>query len=109
MSQPPRIGVVLAGGGARGAYEAGVLSMLLPEMERRGERPNVFVGTSAGAINAVLFASLAHLPAQQAAEAAWSVWATIYRKDVIAPILNSGLKAGLQYFGQMMGLPHRIP
>jgi NTE family protein len=48
---------VLAGGGARGAYEAGVLSILLPALERRGERPTVIVGTSAGAMNAVSLAA----------------------------------------------------
>ena len=43
---PESIGLVLAGGGARGAYEVGVLSVLLPWLERRhGQRPDVIVGT----------------------------------------------------------------
>lgn len=42
------VGLTLAGGGARGAYEAGALSVLLPELERRGERPTLYVGTSVG-------------------------------------------------------------
>ena len=45
--RPPRVALVLAGGGARGAYEIGALSILLPHLERRGERPDVIVGTSA--------------------------------------------------------------
>lgn len=44
-----RLAVVLAGGGALGAYEAGVLRVL----ERAGLRPAVLAGTSIGAINAV--------------------------------------------------------
>jgi NTE family protein len=48
-----RFAVVLAGGGARGAYEAGVLSVLLLALEAEGMRPDVIVGTSAGAMNAV--------------------------------------------------------
>jgi NTE family protein len=36
---------VLSGGGARGAYEAGALSVLLPVLEERGERPRILVGT----------------------------------------------------------------
>ncbi|MGH3622990.1 MAG: patatin-like phospholipase family protein, partial [Sciscionella sp.] len=39
---------MLSGGGARAAYEAGALTVLLPELERRGQRPTVLVGTSAG-------------------------------------------------------------
>src|SRR5436305_1584226 len=40
-----RIGLVLAGGGARGAYEMGVLSVLLPWLEREHrQRPDVVAG-----------------------------------------------------------------
>ena len=44
-----RVGLVLSGGGARGAYEAGVLSVLVPVLEARGECPTIIVGTSVGA------------------------------------------------------------
>ncbi|HKG02638.1 MAG TPA: hypothetical protein VKB03_05620 [Conexibacter sp.] len=33
-----RVALVLPGGGARGAYEVGALSVLLPALEARGER-----------------------------------------------------------------------
>jgi NTE family protein len=49
-----RVALVLAGGGARGAYEAGVLRFLFETLPRRaGERirPAVVCGTSAGAVN----------------------------------------------------------
>lgn len=99
------IGVVLAGGGARGAYEAGALSVLLPALAERGQRPTVFIGTSAGALNAVLFAAHAHRPATEAAAAALAVWRKVGRAQVIKPILSSGLNAGLRYFGQLLRLP----
>jgi NTE family protein len=47
-----RVGCVLSGGGARGAYEAGAISILAPALEALGERPALFLGTSVGAINA---------------------------------------------------------
>jgi NTE family protein len=55
--------IILSGGGARGAYEAGVLSYLFDEMPRLGGRMPSFdfvCGTSVGAINAVYLASHAH-------------------------------------------------
>jgi NTE family protein len=57
-----RIAVVVAGAGARGAYEAGVLGELVPRMEQAGEPPDTFVGTSAGALNAVVLAAFAGGP-----------------------------------------------
>ena len=46
-----RIALVLSGGGALGAYEAGVLRTL----ETTGLRPSILAGVSVGAINAVLW------------------------------------------------------
>lgn len=91
------VGVVLAGAGARGAYEAGILSKLLPALEIRNERPTVFVGMSAGAINAALFASLAHLPAEQAAERALHTWLSIDKHDVFRPVSLSLSTAAVRY------------
>ncbi len=59
-----QIGVIIAGAGARGAYEAGLLAHLLPEIAARtqaeGYLPRFsFLGTSAGSLNAALIASRA--------------------------------------------------
>lgn len=56
-TQKPKIkrAIVLAGGGARGAYEAGVLSFLLEDLPRRLGKPldfDIVSGTSVGAIHA---------------------------------------------------------
>ena len=58
------IGVVIAGAGARGAYEAGLLADLLPEIAARTQAEGQvarfwFIGTSAGSLNSVLIASRA--------------------------------------------------
>ncbi len=64
-SAPPaqrRLALILSGGGARGAYETGVLWFLFDELKRlRGAVPRVDVlcGTSVGAINSAYLA--AHL------------------------------------------------
>lgn len=55
-----RTGLVVAGAGARGAYEAGALSVLLPRLHDAWSAPSVFVGTSAGAVNVAALAGLAH-------------------------------------------------
>src|SRR5258707_214210 len=80
--RPRRVAVVVAGAGARGGYEAGVLSVLLPHLEAAGAVPTLFVGTSAGAINATLYAAVAHLPAAEQGEAVLEVWRNIHTYDV---------------------------
>lgn len=57
-SPPPKIGLILSGGGARAAYQVGVLraiAKMLPE-ERHTPFP-IICGTSAGAINAATIAT----------------------------------------------------
>jgi len=58
----PKRAIVLSGGGARGAYEAGVLRFILDEMPRRtGVQPDfeIVCGTSVGAIHACFLAATA--------------------------------------------------
>ncbi|MDG3016865.1 patatin-like phospholipase family protein [Speluncibacter jeojiensis] len=102
-----RAGLVVAGAGARGAYEAGALSVLLPWMSRTGPAPTVLVGTSAGALNVVGLGGMAHLPPFQAAEQLVETWSAVQLRDVFG--LASGLETGLGYLGQLAGLPVRLP
>jgi NTE family protein len=75
------IALVLAGGGARGAYEAGVLSTLLPALPP-DERPDLIVGTSVGAVNgAYVAATLADDPSLAAGR---ELWEDIEWSDVLA-------------------------
>lgn len=57
---PPRVGLVLPGGGARAAYQAGVLRAIAESLPAGSPNPfPIITGTSAGAINAALVASRA--------------------------------------------------
>ena len=60
-SARPRTALVLSGGGARGAYQVGVLLGLMEQgfLPRDRSAVNVFVGSSAGSINAAALAAYA--------------------------------------------------
>jgi len=99
------IAVVLPGGGARGAYEAGALSVLLPALEARGERIAIACGTSVGAINVALLASVAHLPAGEQAERVLATWRAMRKDDVVARIVGPGLvTTALRLAGESVGV-----
>jgi NTE family protein len=101
-----RIALVLPGGGARGGYEVGALSVLLPALEARGEKVSVVCGTSVGAINAAFVAATAHLPAQEQVGRAVSRWQGIRRGDVMARLVGPSLPLGaLRLAGDLAGLP----
>jgi NTE family protein len=88
MSSP--VALVMSGGGARGAYEVGVLSVLMPELERRGEKPSIVVGTSVGAFNAAFVAGHAHRPAAEALEDGIRYWHELVWTDSLEPIGAAG-------------------
>ncbi|HKP57038.1 MAG TPA: patatin-like phospholipase family protein [Polyangiales bacterium] len=55
-------GIVLSGGGARGAYEAGVVAGIMEVLKPKRAPFDVLCGTSVGALNAAYLASHAHVP-----------------------------------------------
>lgn len=104
MSRPttdgctPTVAVVLSGAGARGAFQAGALAELVPALERDGLTPTVWLGTSAGSINTVLWGAAAHHGAERAAEEVLDVWRAMSDDDVYRPLLPFSLtRTGLQY------------
>jgi NTE family protein len=102
----PPVALVLPGGGARGAYEAGALAELLPALEERGERVSIFCGTSVGAINAAMLASSAHLPADEVVAGGLAHWRSLRKGDVFRPIVGTGLPVTLvRLAGEMLELP----
>jgi NTE family protein len=82
-----RVGLVLAGGAARGAYEAGVLQYLLCEVPRALGRPvplDVLCGTSVGAINVCALAAWADEPEGRAARLV-RAWTELRLAEVLRP------------------------
>lgn len=81
-----RIGIVLAGGGARGAYQAGALEALHAFLAARDalDRVRALAGTSIGAWNA-LFWLAGHLARERPTPAeAW--WSRIRLPEIVAPV-----------------------
>ena len=63
MVKRPSIGLVLSGGGARGAYEAGLIAGIVEVLGLRPDDPppfDLYAGTSVGAINAAFLAAHSH-------------------------------------------------
>ena len=91
-------GLVLSGGGARGAYQAGVLLAASEIAEDMGvENPlPILVGVSAGAINTTFLA--AHPgPFRQSCEALVGLWGAIQPTDVFSTDLWSLAKIGFRW------------
>lgn len=93
-SNPPRPspnrGLVLTAGGARGAYQAGVLKRIaeLPGLRGRAAPFSIITGASAGAINGAALASY-HADFTEAADKLANLWAQltandVYRNDIVS-------------------------
>jgi NTE family protein len=98
-------GVVIAGAGARGAYEAGAMAALLPPLARHGHRPNVYVGTSAGAINVVLLAAHADDQPDVAAAALQGFWRDLQCRHIWRPLPLSAPGTLARYAAEFVRLP----
>lgn len=75
----PVTALVLAGGGARGAYEAGVIRYIrdeLPIRVRPHVRFEVLCGTSVGAVNCCFLAATSHVPETQG-QALVNIWQSL--------------------------------
>jgi len=89
-----KVGLVLPGGGARGAYQVGVLKAFLEISKTKSESPfDIFSGTSAGAINGAFLASEAHMFDHSVASLldVWSNFTSdkVYKTDPITMLKSS--------------------
>jgi len=97
-----RTGVVLPGGGARGAFQVGVLQALADMMPHGASNPfSVISGTSAGAINSVVLASRARRFRHAVAELA-RVWGHFSCDQVFKTDNWTMLKSSLHWLGAIV-------
>jgi NTE family protein len=96
-TQDPLLGLVLTGGGARAAYQVGVLKAIAEILGRGGRNPfPIVTGTSAGAVSAIAIASdAAHF--RHAVYAIEKVWREFRVHHVIKADAASVLRSGLHW------------
>jgi NTE family protein len=110
----PRLGLVLTGGGARAAYQVGVLKGVAELLRRGSSCPfPIITGTSAGAVSAIALASdAAHF--RRSVYAIESVWRDFRVHQVFKADAASMLKSGLHWMlafitgGWLVHPPHAI-
>jgi NTE family protein len=116
----PRIAIVLSGGGARGAYEAGVLSYLMSELPKRlGRRPNFSIvsGASVGAIHASYWLATLHEDDETRAARLAQVWDSLSIERVYRLSVGDLLRIPSRLIGSQLWsrpepgerLPDRLP
>lgn len=97
-----RIGLVLAGGGARAAYQAGVMMAIARMLPRHAPSPfSIICGTSAGAINALGLAAGA-LRFRHAASYLSQVWENLHVPQVYRCDWPYFFNASLRWAGSMV-------
>lgn len=95
------LGIVMSGGGARGAYEVGVLSYIFGELTRRRGRPpavDIVCATSVGAINGTFLAANAHDPV-----AGIRRLVRLWRDLELSQVLGFGLPQAISIPRMLMG------
>jgi NTE family protein len=90
------VGLILPGGGARAAYQVGVLKGIAEILPRSANPFPVIVGTSAGAVSAAVLASEA-FRWRRAVVALEQVWANFHVADVFRVGTPSMLRSGLHW------------
>ena len=94
MTRVPKTGLIMPGGGARAAYQVGVLRALSELLPRQVRNPfSIICGTSAGAINAAVLAADAG-NFRRAVRRLMTVWKNfhvhqVYRADPLGAARNS--------------------
>ncbi|HJU44286.1 MAG TPA: patatin-like phospholipase family protein [Vicinamibacterales bacterium] len=98
LTNPRGLGLVLSGGGARGAYQVGVLQYLAREFPTA--IPEILTGVSAGAINAAFIAARQEPFVQKLDELA-EMWSTL-RIDQVFRVDHDLMWRAIRWGGRLM-------
>jgi NTE family protein len=98
-TQPLGLGLVLSGGGARGAYQVGVLRILAREFPEAV--PDILTGVSAGGINAAFLASRQE-PYQQKVDELAEMWSNLRIEDVFRVDTHNLTWRALRWGGRLI-------
>ncbi|WP_137818461.1 patatin-like phospholipase family protein [Pseudomonas sp. 2FG] len=109
-SAKPVTGLILSGGGARAAYQVGVLAAIADLLPDATQNPfPVIVGTSAGAVNAVGLACGA-LHFTEAVRRLTQVWQNFHTHQVYRSDLPGVLRQAYRFLGHsLLGLGKSLP
>ncbi|BCL40241.1 patatin-like phospholipase family protein [Nostoc sp. MS1] len=92
-SRLPQLGLVLTGGGAKGAYQAGALQYIA----ELGIEPQIIAGTSIGALNGAVLS--AYRPFSYAAQRLNQLWDSLGQVEILRPN-NGAVLRTLSYAAQ---------
>ena len=100
----PRVALVLDAGGARSAYQVGVLEVLLPALAGRRTRPSLLIGTSAGALLSGVLTATAHLEPDDQVARLREVLGQATKRHVIRPLWRQVPDVLARYASETLGL-----
>lgn len=95
-SATPQVGLVLVGGGAKGAYQAGALKYIA---EETAIEPEIIAGTSIGALNGAVLA--AHPPFDRGVRRLNELWDRLGYEQILRPNTGTVLRT-LSYAAQTL-------
>lgn len=96
-SKKPKVGLVLVGGGAKGAYQVGALKYL----DEIGLNPHIIAGTSIGALNGAVLVSNGTF--SQSVQRLDQLWEDLGEAEILRP--NTGIRNQLISYGLQSTVP----
>ncbi|TDY00960.1 patatin-like phospholipase family protein [Thiohalophilus thiocyanatoxydans] len=104
QSDKPKTGLIMTGGGARAAYQVGVLKAVADILPRRASSPfQILCGTSAGAINASALATHAY-NFRKSVQRIAIIWSNFHAEQVFRTDALGILRTSFNWFMALMSL-----